>query len=181
MDPSGPPQPTKATAYETKGNAATSNAAEERSAEHQTHGRAVDERLPTSQASGPGQQEGQPSSLGYGIRGAPAGEEQYGRSEENVGRHRELDGEQMSAPGEGHVADVVRRKPGASGSEPDLASDLDRSVFSPLFDTRRPTKRVANDCHRKKAEQASRRDEIKNDRQDGKLSDGGNPRAGVDT
>jgi hypothetical protein len=127
MDPSGPPQPTKATAYETEGNAATSNPVEERSAEHQSHGRSVDERLPTS--TGPEQQQGQPSSLGYGIRGAPAGEEQYGRSEEEVGRHQELDGEQMSAPGEGHVADVVRRKPGASGSEPDLASDLDRYVL----------------------------------------------------
>ena len=32
----------------------------------------------------------------------------------------------MAAPGEGKVADAVDQKPGATGAQPDLASDLDR-------------------------------------------------------
>lgn len=34
--------------------------------------------------------------------------------------------EQMRAPGEGEVKDVVDRKPGASGGEPGLETELDR-------------------------------------------------------
>lgn len=45
----------------------------------------------------------------------------------------------MAAPGEGKVAAAVDNKPGASGQQPDLASDLDR----------------------KKEEQAEAREEIK--------------------
>ena len=43
-----------------------------------------------------------------------------------MGRHNENDGDQMRAPGEGDIADVVDAKPGAGGSQVDLASDLDR-------------------------------------------------------
>jgi hypothetical protein len=60
------------------------------------------------------------------VRGAPAGEEAKGQTHESVGRNKELDGEQMAAPGEGKVADIVERKPGASGAQPDLAADIDR-------------------------------------------------------
>ena len=70
--------------------------------------------------------EATPSSLGHGVHGAPAGEEARGLTHEDVGRHKELDGEQMRASGEGDVASVVDRKPGATGGEGDLASDLDR-------------------------------------------------------
>ncbi len=66
---------------------------------------------------------------GTGIHGAPAGEEAKGLTEEDVGRHNELDGAQMAAPGEGEVAEKVRRGGvglGGGGEEPDLASDLDR-------------------------------------------------------
>jgi hypothetical protein len=65
------------------------------------------------------------------VRGAPAGEEAKGLTEEDVGRHKELDGAQMAAPGEGYVADRVRQGgegQGGGGAEPDLASDLDRYV-----------------------------------------------------
>ncbi len=124
MDPSGPAQPPSSAAYSTEGNPATSNPAERRGAQGRTHARPIDERVPTSQA--PDAQDAMPSSLGYGIRGAPPGEERPGGAEEQVGRRRELEGDQMRALDEGDVADAVGRKPGASGSEPDLAGDLDR-------------------------------------------------------
>ncbi|KAI4600896.1 hypothetical protein KJ359_013059 [Pestalotiopsis sp. 9143b] len=158
MDPTGPSQPPKATSYETQGVGVDSNPAELRSAHSQhAQGARVDQRVPTSQSAGV--HEATPTSVARGIRGAPPGEEQHGRTEEQVGRHRELDGEQMRAPGEGDVADVVSRKPGASGSQPDLASDLDR----------------------KKAEQAEDREAIKSAREQGMVSGDVDPRAGVQT
>ncbi|KAI1416773.1 hypothetical protein F5Y13DRAFT_153035 [Hypoxylon sp. FL1857] len=157
MDPSGPPQPPKETAYETQGNPATSNPSEQDSARHHAHGKPVDERSPSSRSSGLG--DAVPSSLGYGIHGAPAGEERYGRTQEQVGRSGELEGDQMRAPGEGDVASAVERKSGASGSQPDLASDLDR----------------------KKREQASKREAIKEDGRQGRAPDEGDVRAGIAT
>ncbi|KAI1770731.1 hypothetical protein F4818DRAFT_445913 [Hypoxylon cercidicola] len=160
MDPSGPAQPPKDTAYKTQGNPVSSNPSEHRKAQHHVqNGRPVEERFPTSGGQSSDLGEAAPSSLGYGIHGAPAGEEQYGRTQEQVGRGRELEGDQMRAPGEGDVADVVDRKPGASGSQPDLASDLDR----------------------KKQEQASKREAIKEDRRHGRAPDEGDVRAGVET
>ncbi|KAI0803527.1 hypothetical protein GGR55DRAFT_396688 [Xylaria sp. FL0064] len=156
MEPSDVPQPPQKAAYETEGNAVTSNPTEERAAHHHGRGRSVTERLPESQASST--QDTVPSSLGRGVHGAPAGDERYGRTQEEAGRHRELEGEQMRAPGEGQVAGVVDRKPGASGSQPDLASDLDR----------------------KKNEQAQAREAIQEQRKYGEISEGGGPR-GVDT
>ncbi|KAK8079155.1 hypothetical protein PG994_002962 [Apiospora phragmitis] len=162
MDPQGSSQPSQETAYKTAGNAATANPAEQRAKEHpHTHGQRLDERLPTGGQSGssvPQQSDSpQPSSLGYGVRGAPAGEESRGRTEEDVGRHNELDGEQMVAgAGEGRVADAVEHKSGATGSEPDLLADLDR----------------------KKAEQASKREAIKEGRQHGTYTEGIDPRIG---
>ncbi|KAI1463100.1 uncharacterized protein F4812DRAFT_288124 [Daldinia caldariorum] len=129
MDPSGPAQPPKDTAYETQGNPVTSNPLEQQHEQHSArhHSRrntVTDERSPFGKPSNIGN--AVPSSLGYGIHGAPAGEEKYGRTQEQVGRSRELEGEQMRAAGEGDVSSAVERKPGASGSQPDLASDLDR-------------------------------------------------------
>ncbi|KAK6957623.1 hypothetical protein Daesc_000410 [Daldinia eschscholtzii] len=157
MDPSGPAQPPKDTAYETRGNPVTSNPSEQYSAQHHTGGNPVDERSPSGKPSGIN--DAVPSSLGYGIHGAPAGEERYGRTQEQVGRSRELEGDQMRAPGEGDVANAVERKSGASGSQPDLASDLDR----------------------KKQEQASKREAIKEERRQGRAPDDGDARAGVAT
>ncbi|KAI0859811.1 hypothetical protein F4860DRAFT_481554 [Xylaria cubensis] len=156
MEPSGVPQPPQNAAYQVEGNPVTSNPSEERASHHHDHGRPVVERLPESQSSGI--EDAVPSSLGWGIHGAPAGEEQFGRKQEEVGRHRELEGEQMRAPGEGRIADAVEQKPGANGSQPDLASDLDR----------------------KKREQAEARSAMKEERRHGRISDGG-ARGGVDT
>lgn len=50
----------------------------------------------------------------------------------------------MAAPGEGKIADAVDRKPGATGGQPGLESDMDR----------------------KKAEQAPLREEKKAERQE---------------
>ena len=45
---------------------------------------------------------------------------------EDVGRNKELDADQMAAPGEGKIASAVERHPGATGTQPGLESDLDR-------------------------------------------------------
>ncbi len=126
MEPSGALQPPRNAAYETEGNPVTSTPAEERAAHHHGHGRPVAERVPGNQSSGI--QDAVPSSLGWGVHGAPAGEERFGRTQEEVGWHGELEGDQMRALGEGQVAEAVARKSGATGSQPDLASELDRWV-----------------------------------------------------
>lgn len=64
--------------------------------------------------------------MAYGVRGAPAGEEAKGATKEDYGKHKELDADQMAAPGEGKVADAVDQKPGASGAQDGLETDLDR-------------------------------------------------------
>ncbi|GAP86401.1 hypothetical protein SAMD00023353_1800040 [Rosellinia necatrix] len=156
MEPSGVLQPPRDAAYQTEDNAATSNPDEKRAAHHHGGGRSVAERFPGDQSSSV--QEAVPSSLGWGVRGAPAGKERPGQTPEAAGRQSELDGEQMRAPAEGQVADAVDRKPGATGSQPDLASDLDR----------------------KKREQAEARNAIMEERRHGRTPDGG-PRGGVDT
>ena len=130
MDPSGPSQPSQDTAYSTSNNPVEKEPAEDRAAEYndrsnsQSYG--VEQRIPQQQSEST--DDATPSSMGRGIRGAGAGEEARGLGEEDVGRHRELDGEQMAAPGEGDVADAVsgRSREGASGQQEDLASDLDR-------------------------------------------------------
>ena len=151
MDPSGPSQPSWPAAYETKGNPADSNPAEQRNAEQKQQ----QQRSPLTEDRKPGSKQHSstadalPSSLGQGSRGPLQGEERHGRSDEDVGRHNELDGEQMRAPGEGRVAQAVEDKPGAGPLEPDFASDLDR----------------------KKQEQAQLREEMKSARQHGTISD----------
>ncbi|ORY56320.1 uncharacterized protein BCR38DRAFT_117366 [Pseudomassariella vexata] len=123
MDPSNPSQPPKSAAYVIEGNAVTSTNTEHEAAQHHSHGNAVDERVPPKQSSSP--EDATASSLARGIHGAPPGEEQHGRTEAQS-MTRELDGEQMRAPGEGDVAGAVERKSGASGSQPDLAGGLER-------------------------------------------------------
>ncbi|KAI1501013.1 hypothetical protein F5X99DRAFT_220023 [Biscogniauxia marginata] len=158
MNPSNPAQPPSDAAYTAEGNPVTSDPAQQQAAQHHpAGGKPVEKRLPKSQSSGIDQ--AMSSSLGYGIHGATAGEEKFGHDESDVGRHRELEGDQMHAPGEGDVADAVNRKPGAGGTQPDLASDLDR----------------------KKQEQAAAREAIKDERKHGRVFDGGDLRAGVDT
>lgn len=137
MDPSGPAQPSWRNAYETEGNPAETNTAEQDRAQQKSDflerqqqrgdDYTAEDRKPGTQKSYGDTADATPSSLGYGKSGGSlTGEERQGKSEEDVGRHRELEGEQMRAPGEGEVADVVSRKPGAGPLEPDFASDLDR-------------------------------------------------------
>ena len=67
----------------------------------------VDQRIPQKQASDAAGAHNAKFEEGAGIHGAPAGEERKGLTNEDVGRHKELDGEQMAAPGEGRVAAAV--------------------------------------------------------------------------
>lgn len=137
LNPTGPSQPTQSQAYTTPGNPATHNPAETAASaatgRATQHSPAVDHRVPSSQH---GTDDATPTSLGRGVRGAPRGEEAKGLGEEDVGRHTELDGEQMAAPGEGRVRDAVvgeGEKTGASGGERGLETDLDRyGVFLSL-------------------------------------------------
>ncbi|KAF1912301.1 hypothetical protein BDU57DRAFT_458327 [Ampelomyces quisqualis] len=130
LDPKGPSQPTLNQAYTTPGNPASQNPAEHAQASFNAadNSASVDQRIPTKQASD-SQGLRNAKAPGGGIHGAPAGEEAKGLTEEDVGRHNELDGEQMAAPGEGKVAAAVAaggKGTGGGGAEPDLASDLDR-------------------------------------------------------
>ncbi|KAJ4345629.1 uncharacterized protein N0V89_011763 [Didymosphaeria variabile] len=149
LDPSGPSQPTLNQAYTTPGNPATKEPAEQAQADSNAldDSKPVDKRIPSEQVA-PGT-EGQAKAPGGGIHGAPAGEESRGRTHEDVGRHNELDGQQMAAPGEGKVASAVshndRFGAGGGGSEQDFASDLDR----------------------KKAEQQAAREQIQGQRKEG--------------
>ncbi len=128
-NPSAPAQPSHADAYTTAGNAADKEPAETAAAHDssRTSGQTVERRVPQTQSSSI--EDATPSALGRGVRGAPPGEEAQGKTEEDVGRHRELDAQQMAAPGEGRVYDAVvgeEGKSGAKGEERDFASDLDR-------------------------------------------------------
>lgn len=130
LDPKGASQPTLNQAYTTPGNPASQNPAEHAQASFNAadNSASVDQRIPTKQSSD-NQGLENAKAPGGGTHGAPAGEEAKGLTEEDVGRHNELDGEQMAAPGEGKVAAAVARGGkgmGGGGAEPDLASDLDR-------------------------------------------------------
>lgn len=151
-----PPQPTKAEAYTAPGNPSTKTPHEQ--AESAVH--ALDSSSSNQQQSYPIPQrqaadsQASPQPQARGIHGAPAGEESKGLTEEDVGRHRELDGEQMAVPGEGRVADAVAgrgKSLGGGGEQPDLAADLDK----------------------KKAEQAEAREAVKKERGLGKDVVGG--------
>jgi hypothetical protein len=134
LSPQAPSQPTLNQAYTTPGNPVSQNPAESHAASQQSHDRSapIDKRVPSDQASASSGLDNAKAPAG-GIHGAPPGEEAKGLTEEDVGRHKELDGEQMAAPGEGRVADAVAKGGegmGGGGAEPDLASDLDRYVMS---------------------------------------------------
>jgi hypothetical protein len=134
LDPKGPSQPTLNQAYTTPGNPASQNPAEKEQASFNAadNSASVEQRIPTKQASD-NQGLENAKAPGGGVHGAPAGEEAKGLTEEDVGRHNELDGAQMAASGEGDVAAAVAKGgkgQGGGGAEPDLASDLDRLELS---------------------------------------------------
>ncbi|KAL1302499.1 hypothetical protein AAFC00_002888 [Neodothiora populina] len=163
LDPQGPAQPSLNQAYTTPGNPVSREPAEKAQSNINSHSDAptTDKRIHSEQAHS--QSEATPTSVARGVRGAPAGEESKGLSNEDVGRHNENDGEQMAAPAESKIADAVENKPGATGAAPGLESDLDR----------------------KKAEQAPAREEIKAEKQEkvdvaGVLGQRGGPANPVD-
>ncbi|OQO06192.1 hypothetical protein B0A48_08780 [Cryoendolithus antarcticus] len=145
IHPTAPSQPTLNQAYTTPGNPAQTDPSEKSqasiNAKNSTNG--SENAVPRTQSTS--SDSATPSSLGYGIHGAPPGEEAKGETEESIGRNRELDADQMGAPGEGKVASSVDRKPGASGTQEGLESGLDR----------------------KKAEQKAAREEIEGEKKEG--------------
>lgn len=130
LNPTGAAQPTLSTAYTSSSNPISKDPAESsQSFDASSNAATTDTRLPTKQASDASGLRNAKYGQGKGIHGAPAGEEAKGLTNEDVGRHKELDGEQMAAPGEGRVAEAVRKGGegmGGGGSQPDLASELDR-------------------------------------------------------
>jgi hypothetical protein len=121
-------QPGLKDAYTTPGNPATTNPSELRSATSQflSNAQSSDAEPPVS-SSHHTQSEGTFSSLGQGVRGG--GRDSDWKTEEEQGRHNELDAEQMAAPGEGRIRDAVvgdASEQGRSGNQVDLASDLER-------------------------------------------------------
>ncbi|KAF2675128.1 hypothetical protein BT63DRAFT_436095 [Microthyrium microscopicum] len=139
-------QPSANDAYQAQDNPVSKEPAEQRKAsQHHDTGRVVEERTEGDSASKNG---GQNTSLARGIHGAPAGEETHGATKEGTeDRNRDVDAEQIAPFAEGDVYKAVTKdkKPGTGGVEPDLASDLDR----------------------KKAEQQSAREEMKDARKEG--------------
>jgi hypothetical protein len=131
QDPKGASQPSLNQAYTTPGNPAQKDPKEQQETSFNAgdNSASVDQRIPTKQATDAQGDRNAKFEEGAGVHGAPAGEESKGLGEEDVGRHNELDGEQMAAPGEGRVADAVAKGgkgQGGGGEQPDLASDLDR-------------------------------------------------------
>ena len=91
----------------------------------QTNSPPSDKRIPREQSSSA--DEATPSSLAQGIHGAPPGEEAKGLSHEDVGRHNELEPDQLGTYAEDKIADSVKgTQSGSAGKEQDMASDLDR-------------------------------------------------------
>jgi hypothetical protein len=137
-------QPPNDQAYNTQGNQVDKEPAEKaQSAANKASALSSDSSQKIPQKQSQGIEDATPSSLGRGIHGAPPGEEAKGRTQEQEGRNQELDAEQMAAPGEGKVAAAVDAKPGATGAEQGMETDLDR----------------------KKAEQAPLREGIKQERE----------------
>lgn len=127
-DSSGHAQPTQQQVYETPGNPAEKNPTEKAASAFRSldESKPIDSREASQKAS---ESQATASSLGRGIRGAGTGEESKGLTEEDVGRHQELDGQQMAPPGEGDVADAVAgrgRGGDVGGEQNDLAANLDR-------------------------------------------------------
>ncbi|KAK3713485.1 hypothetical protein LTR37_008443 [Vermiconidia calcicola] len=125
-NPSGPSQPGLDQVYETSGNAASKEPAEQKqaNANAKDDSAAVDQRIPSKQTTS--MDEATPTAMAQGVRGAGAGENPDDFTDQEQGRSQDVNAEQMAAPGEGSVHDTVDNKPGAGGGEPGLETDLDR-------------------------------------------------------
>ncbi|KAI1823865.1 hypothetical protein F4861DRAFT_300522 [Xylaria intraflava] len=142
MNPSASPRPPPDAAYQVQGNPVTLT-------------RRAGSEQPVVQRVSQDIQDAMPPSFGRGVQGKHTEEPRFISTQETM---TPQEGEKMQPPAEGRMADVVTRKPGASGSQPDLAGDLDR----------------------KKWEQAAARRAVREERRHGEISDGV-VRGGVDT
>ena len=91
--------------------------------------------------------EATPTAMARGVRGAGSGEDASKLTDQEQGLSGDVNAEQMGAPGEGKVADAVKGgdgKTGGGGREPGLETDLDR----------------------KKAEQAPKREAMKQEQRE---------------
>ncbi|PPJ49604.1 hypothetical protein CBER1_01941 [Cercospora berteroae] len=143
INPEGPSQPNLQHAYETAGNPTDKSEREEAQAKKNAQtdeDNAVAHRSTNRVAQ---DSEATPTSVARGVRGAPPGEETRGFKTQSDLDSQELDAAQMGAPGEGKVVNAVQNKPGASGKEPGLETDIEK----------------------KKAEQAPAREAIKAEKQ----------------
>lgn len=129
--PGMPSEPPKDVVYETADNPVSKEPFEDRMASRMDQVNQaswpVEQRIPQQQAS---ISDATASAMGRGIRAEGAtGEEARGMTNEELGRHNELDAEQMAAPGEGDVASAVEERKGASGMSGGMLgmeTDLDR-------------------------------------------------------
>ena len=129
LDPNRPSQPSQSDTYQVSENPASKQPTEASVSGVNKDASTIESRTAQQQSS---INEATSSALGRGIEGAPPGEESKGQSHEDIGRHNELDAEQMAAPGEGKVWSTVEgnsSKPGSGGEQPDFMSDLDRYRF----------------------------------------------------
>ena len=129
LNPSGPAQPSQSDTYQVAENPTSKQPSEVPLSKSKANASIVANRTAQQQST---IDEATPSALGRGREGAPPGEESRGKTQDEVGRHNELDAEQMAAPGEGKVWGSVEggsSKPGSGGEQPDFMSDLDRYVL----------------------------------------------------
>ncbi|EGP92155.1 unnamed protein product [Zymoseptoria tritici ST99CH_3D1] len=119
-------QPSPAQAYETAGNPTDKSASEQSMAQLNSKTDA-DNAVAHREANEPHLSDDQATktSRARGIHGAPPGEEVHGYTQEQLDT-QELTAAQMGAPGEDKVIDAVNRKPGATGGEQGLETDLDK-------------------------------------------------------
>ncbi|MCJ1240906.1 hypothetical protein MMC14_008910 [Varicellaria rhodocarpa] len=145
MDPQGPSQPPLDQVYNTQGNPADQSPQEQRSSSSNASSNSaslLDSRqngdIPVPSTH---QESATPSSLGYGARDSSKDNENISPSTTSPTTNSNNEGEQMRAAGEGDIYKAKFNKTGF-GEQDDLASDLNR----------------------KKAEQASMREKVKEER-----------------
>lgn len=176
LDPAGPAQPPSSEAYKESANPVTSNPEESAAATHDRPTGPTETRGPSSNAQDDASR-AVPTSLGRGVHGSGPTNPTEARETHHVGdkgrdrspENENVDAEQMATLGEGEVADAVERKSGGQLAPGQEGVHLDDN---------------ASDLGRKKAEQASAREAVKDARKEGVDVDAGTsgrmPHAEVD-
>jgi hypothetical protein len=115
-----PAEPPKEQAYETASNQVSKEPAEKHTtAANDETDRVLEKRGPHDQSTS--SDDAQPAPLAKGVHGGhPSGDHVTG------GETVETSAPKMAPAGEGRVAEAEKEKPGATGAQPDLASDIDR-------------------------------------------------------